>query len=162
MLLSNNKPDDSCLFCRKETIEKSFCTSKQFSALYNIAPILPGHSLIITNKHYESLFELSDDELSKMMIFARKITAVLKSVFNCDGFDWTIQDGVSAGQTVPHLHLHIIPRKPLDMPESNEWYSKISKNESQLLDSDHRERLSDSEYNAITNILKEAATILLV
>jgi diadenosine tetraphosphate (Ap4A) HIT family hydrolase len=96
-----------------------------------------------------------------MMVFARKITLVLKTFFNCDGFDWTIQDGVSAGQTVAHLHLHIIPRKPFDMPESNEWYSKIPPNEAQLLDSDHRERLSDEEYNAITNKLKEASKTLL-
>jgi bis(5'-adenosyl)-triphosphatase len=97
-----------------------------------------------------------------MMVFARKITAVLKTVFNCDGFDWTIQDGVSAGQTVPHLHLHIVPRKPHDLPESNKWYSKIILNEAQILDSEHRERLSDNEYNAITIKLREASTKLSV
>jgi bis(5'-adenosyl)-triphosphatase len=157
MLETKDPTDRNCIFCRKGFIEKSFFTTSRFSAFYNIAPVLPGHSLIIPNHHYESLFELPDDELSEMMIFARKITVVLKSVFNCDGFDWTIQDGVSAGQTVPHLHLHIIPRKPFDMPESNEWYSKIPQSEAQFLDSDHRERLSDEEYNAITNQLKEAS-----
>lgn len=154
---SINEPVENCVFCRKEFVEKAFCKTSLFSAHYNIAPILPGHSLIIPNKHHESLFELSDDELSEMMVFTRNITSVLKSVFNCDGFDWTIQDGVSAGQTVPHLHLHIIPRKPLDMPESNEWYSKILPNEAQLLDSDHREQLNDNEFNAITARLTEAS-----
>jgi len=154
---TTNQPDENCLFCRKEIIAKSFCTTTRFSAFYNIAPILPGHSLIIPNAHYESLFELSDAELSEMMVFARKITSVLKTFFNCDGFDWTIQDGVSAGQTVSHLHLHIIPRKPHDMPESNEWYSKIPQNDVELLDSNHRERLSDEEYNAITARLAEAS-----
>lgn len=161
MLQTTDQTHQGCIFCRKEIIEKSFYSSERFSALYNIAPILPGHSLIIPNKHYESLFELSDDELGEMMIFARKITTVLKTVFNSDGFDWTIQDGVSAGQTVSHLHLHIIPRKPLDMPESNEWYTKIPQSEAQLLDSEQRLRLSDDEYNALTNKLKEAATTFL-
>lgn len=155
-----NDPVENCIFCRKVFIEKAYCTTSRFSAYYNIAPILPGHSLIIPNKHYESLFALSDDELSEMMVFARKITSVLKSVFNCDGFDWTIQDGVSAGQTVPHLHLHIVPRKPLDMQESNDWYSKILPNEAQLLDSDRRERLNDNEYNAITARLTEASKLI--
>jgi bis(5'-adenosyl)-triphosphatase len=150
------QPGNDCLFCRKEIVEKSFSSSSRFSAFYNIAPILPGHSLIIPNAHYNSLFELSDDELSEMMVFARKITSVLKTVFNCDGFDWTIQDGISAGQTVPHLHLHIIPRKTLDLPESNDWYSKIHENENQLLDSQQRLRLSDDEYNSITKKLAEA------
>jgi bis(5'-adenosyl)-triphosphatase len=152
-----NQGIDNCLFCKKNIIEKSFSSTLRFSALYNIAPILPGHSLIIPNTHHESLFELSDEELGEMMLFARKITSVLKTVFHCDGFDWTIQDGISAGQTVPHLHLHIIPRKPLDMPESNEWYSKIEENEKQMLESDLRERLNDQEYNEITERLNEAS-----
>ena len=96
-----------------------------------------------------------------MMIFARKATTVLKSVFECDGFDWTIQDGVSAGQTIPHLHLHIIPRKPHDLPESNNWYSKISENEIQMLESQQRERLNDGEYMAITERLSKAAALLI-
>jgi bis(5'-adenosyl)-triphosphatase len=146
----------NCLFCREEITDKSFCTTSRFSACYNIAPILPGHSLIIPTNHYESLFELSDEELGEMMVFARKITSALKTFYNCDGFDWTIQDGVSAGQTVPHLHLHIIPRKPLDIPESNEWYSKIPQSEAGILDSENRVRLGEKEYNEITDRLKVA------
>lgn len=160
MLQPTDPTDQKCIFCQKDFIESSFCRSSRFSAFYNIAPILPGHSLIIPNKHYESLFELSDDELSEMMLFARKVTSVLKTVFSCDGFDWTIQDGVSAGQTVPHLHLHVVPRKLLDMPKSNEWYSKISENEKQLLDSHHRLKLSDDEYISITKKLAEAVKSL--
>lgn len=149
------KPDN-CHFCRKEIIDKSFCTTSHFSAFYNISPVLAGHSLVIPKKHYQSLFELSDKELAGMMLFARKITAVLKTVFKCDGFDWTIQDGVSAGQTVPHLHLHIIPRKLLDLPTGEEWYGKVRENETILLDSLHRERLGEAEYDKITLMLKEA------
>jgi len=150
-----------CIFCRSGIAGKSFFKTAHLSAIYNIAPILPGHSLIIPNSHYVSLFDLSDEELSEMMLFARKITAVLKTVFNCDGFDWTIQDGVSAGQTVPHLHMHIIPRKPLDLPESNEWYSQIPKSEESYLDSENRARLNEKEYDEITLKLKEACARLL-
>lgn len=160
MKKTTDTPITKCAFCRKEIIEKSFYSSTRFIAIYNIAPVLPGHSLIIPKKHYVSLLELTDEELSEMMIFARKITIVLKTVFHCDGFDWTIQDGVSAGQTVPHLHLHIIPRKSHDFPESNEWYRKIPLNEAQLLDSEHRERLNDEEYNNVTQMLKAAFNTL--
>lgn len=156
MIKTKTKADIDCVFCNRAVVEKSFYSTADFSALYNIAPILPGHTLIIPNRHYQSLDELSETELGNMMIFARKITAVLKEVFKCDGFDWTIQDGVSAGQTVPHLHLHIIPRKPFDLPESNEWYSKIPENESKLLDSQQRARMKDDEYDAITALLAEA------
>jgi bis(5'-adenosyl)-triphosphatase len=155
------QPVAPCIFCSRAISGKSFYTTAQFSAFYNIAPILPGHSLVIPNKHYESLFELPDDELSEMMLFARKITSVLKTVFKCDGFDWTIQDGVSAGQTIPHLHLHIIPRKPLDLRESNEWYSKIPQSEESFLDSENRARLNEKEYDEITLKLKEASAKML-
>jgi bis(5'-adenosyl)-triphosphatase len=150
-----------CIFCRSEIAGKSFYKTANFSAIYNIAPILAGHSLIIPNKHCESLFELTEKELGEMMVFARKITSVLKTFFDCDGFDWTIQDGVSAGQTVPHLHLHIIPRKPLDLPETNEWYSKIPNSEAGILDSENRARLNVQEYNEITRRLSKAAAEIL-
>jgi len=107
------------------------------------------------------LLDLPDPELSEMILFARKVTKVLLSVFKCDGFDWTIQDGISAGQTVPHLHMHIIPRKPLDMPESNDWYSKIPENEQKMLDSQHRERLSDEDYAAVTASLAGASASII-
>ena len=160
MIIPDIQPFENCVFCSKAVTDKSFYSTSKFSALYNLAPILPGHSLVIPNIHYESLIELSDQDLGEMMIFARKVTSVLKSVFNCDGFDWTIQDGASAGQTVPHVHLHIIPRKPKDLVDGNEWYSKIPESEVQMLDSENRERLNDIEYNKITTRLVEASRAL--
>ena len=156
--MENQTPANlECLFCRKQISESSFASSQNFIAIYNIAPILPGHSLIIPKLHFTSVLELSDPDIAEMMVFAKKVTSVLKHVFQCDGFDWTIQDGVSAGQTVPHLHLHIIPRKPFDLPESNEWYAKIPESEKQLIDSQYREKLSNDAYMAITNKLAIAA-----
>jgi bis(5'-adenosyl)-triphosphatase len=155
------KPDAPCIFCSKAVIEKSFYSEGGFRAIYNIAPILPGHSLVIPNKHFDSLFELSDSELGEMMVFARRITTVLKSVFGCDGFDLTIQDGKSAGQTVPHLHLHIIPRKPHDMAIGEDWYGKIAGSERLMIDSEQRERLNDGEFDAVIARLKVATTTLL-
>ncbi len=156
------EPKKDCPFCRKECTENYFHSSDHFVAIYNISPILPGHSLVIPKKHIESLAQLSDADLCEMMLFARKVTKVLKTVFNSDGFDWTVQDGISAGQTVPHVHLHIIPRKLHDLPESNEWYSMIADNEHQLLDSRNREKLSDRDYTDITAMLSKASNSLLV
>jgi bis(5'-adenosyl)-triphosphatase len=152
---------DDCLFCKKTVTDKFFFATQQFSALYNIAPILPGHSLIIPNIHHESLLELADDELGAMMVFARKVTIVLKTAFNCDGFDWSLQDGISAGQTVSHIHLHIIPRKPNDMPLSTEWYNKLPESENHLLDSENRKRLNEQDYDAITQKLREISASIL-
>lgn len=156
MVLPDIQPVENCIFCTMRVSGKSFFSTSKFSAIYNIAPVLPGHSLVIPNKHYNSLTELSDKELGEMMVFARKVTSVLVEVFHCDGFDWTVQDGEPAGQSIPHLHLHIIPRKPHDLPESNEWYSKIPQNEVQMLDSHQRKHMSDKDYDSITSTLAEA------
>jgi len=161
MNIPQNNVYEQCIFCKKSVTGKAFYSNPKFSALYNIAPVLPGHSLIIPNKHYESLFELSNSELGEMMVFAREITAVLKYFFNCDGFDWTIQDGASAGQTIAHLHLHIIPRKPLDIPEGDQWYKKISESEQVMLDSETRRKLTEAEYDEITARLSETANTML-
>jgi bis(5'-adenosyl)-triphosphatase len=146
-----------CIFCKKSVTGKAFYSDPQFSAIYNIAPILPGHTLIIPNIHHESLSCLSDTELGDMMIFARKITSVLITFFRCEGFDWTIQDGISAGQTVPHLHLHIVPRRLKDLPEGEEWYDKIKGVEPFALDSQNRPRLTEQEYIEISSSLSAAA-----
>ena len=156
MKISTLPTGSGCRFCSKEIIGKSYFSSGRYRAVYNIAPILPGHTLIIPNSHYETLLELSDEELSEMFVFARIVTIKLIQFFGSDGFDWTIQDGISAGQTVPHVHLHIIPRKPLDLPDGNEWYSKIQHTDNKILDSQNRDRLSEQEYNSITDRLAEA------
>lgn len=158
---TDTKPDASCIFCSKPVIEKSFCSHAGFRAIYNIAPILPGHSLVIPHKHYERLSELSDSELGEMMVFTRRVTQILKSVFTCDGFDLTIQDGESAGQTVPHLHLHVIPRKQHDMASGEDWYGKIADSEKLMIDSGQREKLTDGDFDAIIARLKVATTQLL-
>jgi len=161
MIKSTIETADYCAFCNPAINAKSFCSTGKFSAIYNIAPILPGHSLIIPKAHCESLFQLTEKEIGEMMVFARKVTTILKSFFNCQGFDWTIQDGSAAGQTIPHLHLHIIPRRPADLPSGTDWYSNIQQNELVLLDSENRARLNEKEYNEISMKLTKAAKTIL-
>lgn len=104
--------------------------------------------------------ELTDSELNEMMLFARKTTRLLQLAFGSEGFDWSIQDGASAGQTVMHLHLHIVPRKTGDLAKGKEWFQLMKNNEKQMLDSKNRERLTDKEFAEITNMLKEKAMAL--
>lgn len=146
-------PGLDCLFCKTKDQERAFCETENFKAIYNIAPILPGHSLILPKNHIQSIFELTEKELFEMFQLARRVTTGLKTYFNCDGSDWTIQDGESAGQTIQHLHLHIIPRFPFDLPGENEWYDFIIENEKDLKDSNSRKKLDTNEYNFITDQL---------
>ncbi len=148
-----------CIFCTNKIHQHSFLESKNFIAIYNIAPILPGHSLIIPKVHSTSFMELSNELLSELSVFSKKATSLLQKAFNTKDFNWTIQDGESAGQTLMHLHLHIIPRKHKDLPNPGDWYPKLKKEfYSENIDSELRIKLNDKEHKQIIDHLRKLAS----
>lgn len=149
--------NSQCVFCRKDVYELSFAASENFLSLYNLAPILPGHSLIIPKRHVLSLMELTEQELCELMVFSRDVVRVLMKAFGSTAFNWTIQEGIEAGQTVPHLHLHLVPRKEKDLPQPGDWYPFLEQSETDLMDSDIRAKFSLDEMKMIATKLKETA-----
>lgn len=123
-------------------------------AVYNIAPILPGHSLVIPKKHLESINELSEQELLEFFTFARKTTRILCSAFGSDGFDWSLQESEAAGQSIAHLHMHIIPRVAGDLKKPGDWYPMLEQNRS-LIDSPERKSLSREEITATVSQIRK-------
>ncbi|HOW31503.1 MAG TPA: HIT family protein [Bacteroidales bacterium] len=149
-------PDElQCPFCTAEFTESAFLADNNFVAVYNIAPILPGHSLVVPRRHAESLMDLSANEVSGFFGFAREATRQLLKAFNGDGFDWSLQEKESAGQTVAHLHLHIVIRRKGDLEETGDWYPLVEQSENTLLDSFSRKKLDNEEYRLITNRLRK-------
>jgi len=73
-------------------------------------PVSPGHSLIIPKRHTVSFFDLSDDERTSLFRLLAEAKAALDAEFKPDGYNIGINDGVAAGQTIFHLHVHLIPR----------------------------------------------------
>jgi bis(5'-adenosyl)-triphosphatase len=147
--------ETTCPFCKDNIHTAAFAEENGFLAIYNHSPILPGHSLVIPSKHISSLFDLSEDEISTFFSFARKVTSFLTKHYKSDAYDWSLQEGESAGQSVDHLHLHIIPRNPGDLPEGEDWYVKLEEQRKQKIDEPGRAILSELEYNNISQMLKE-------
>jgi len=133
-----------------------------FAAIYNVAPILPGHSLVVPRWHVERLMLLSKDEICRFFTFAGKVTNFLMFHFKAEGFDWAIQDGMSAGQTVSHLHLHVLPRWSGDLPSPGDWYSRLKlpiiANLQNTTDSEGRTRLHETDLRKVVAALRAAAT----
>lgn len=80
-------------------------------ALLDIAPITPGHLLVLPRAHVPSLAELDDATGAHLFRVARQLTTgIYRSTLASDGITLSLADGEAAGQEVPHLHLHVIPR----------------------------------------------------
>ncbi|MBU3740139.1 MAG: HIT domain-containing protein, partial [Rhodoferax sp.] len=73
-------------------------------------PVSQGHSLIIPNRHIGSFFDLSDTERADLLDLLDQARRELDGLHQPDGYHIGINDGPAAGQPVPHLHIHLIPR----------------------------------------------------
>lgn len=80
-------------------------------------PVSPGHSLVIPRRHVGSFFEVTTQERAAMLALLDEAKAAAEVEFSPAGFNIGINDGAAAGQTVPHLHIHLIPRFAGDLPD---------------------------------------------
>ena len=152
------KPKNTCPFCSPGIKENTFYECSNFLAIYNVAPILPGHSLVIPKLHITSFMDLTEVELFEFISFSRKTIQILSLAFETTAFNWTIQEKEEAGQTIAHMHIHIIPRLPRDLPNPGDWYTKLKHNIESVIDSDLRPKLTSSELKSIILRLRAFAS----
>lgn len=86
--------------------------------IYDGFPVSPGHSLIIPKRHAGSFFEVSTDERMAMLALLDQAKAAVEDQYHPNAYNIGINDGTAAGQTVPHLHLHLIPRYSGDVADA--------------------------------------------
>ena len=80
-------------------------------------PVSPGHTLLIPTRHTGSFFDLSEQERDDLLALLDCSKRVLDAELQPQGYNIGINDGAAAGQTVPHLHVHLIPRFEGDLPD---------------------------------------------
>jgi diadenosine tetraphosphate (Ap4A) HIT family hydrolase len=100
-----------CFFCQLYQMKKEavIAESEHFFSMYDENPVNPGHVLIISKRHTPSLFDLDKAEFSDLFTLLAKAKEAIQQ-HHPDGYNIGINDGPAAGQTVFHLHIHIIPR----------------------------------------------------
>ncbi|KAK7509310.1 HIT-like domain-containing protein [Phyllosticta citriasiana] len=84
-------------------------------ALVNLKPLLPGHVLVCPRRVVPRLSQLSTAEISDLFLTVQRVSRMIERVYAADALNVAIQDGVAAGQSVPHVHAHVIPRSSGDM-----------------------------------------------
>ena len=101
--------ENTCPFC---TLPANRIVLENFDGMVidDGFPISPGHTLIIPRRHVGSFFDLSEAERNSLLSLLEGAKRRLDKQFGPDGYNIGINDGLAAGQTVPHLHIHLIPR----------------------------------------------------
>lgn len=113
-----------CIFCSPNSPVVLFQNEHAYCR-YDDYPVTPGHMLIIPHRHISSIFDANEVELGAMIDLVRLGKEHLDKAFNPEGYNIAINDGVVAGQTVMHLHIHLIPRYPGDMEDPKGWVHQV-------------------------------------
>jgi diadenosine tetraphosphate (Ap4A) HIT family hydrolase len=108
---------EKCLFCDRENAENHqiFAENDLFYARWDNFPISKGHSEIVSKKHTDSFFDLTEEEILHFFDLIKKAKEIITEKYHPDAFNIGVNDGEAAGRTIHHLHIHLIPRYLGDM-----------------------------------------------
>lgn len=104
---------DSCIFC--EIVAKKRSASIVYEddnvmAFLDIKPMNEGHTLVIPKKHYETIYNVPEEEVVHLFRIVKRVTCAVKKGVNAEGISITQHNERAAGQDIFHLHVHVIPR----------------------------------------------------
>lgn len=113
--------------------------NEEFYAFLDINPLVKGHTLVVPKREVDYIFDLSDEEIARMQVFAKHVAVAIKAAFPC------IKVGQAVlGLEVPHAHIHLIPMQ----------------SEKDMLFSNPKLSLSDEEFKAIAEAISMNFTAL--
>jgi len=121
---------EECIFCG--IISGSIPASKVYEdnstfAFLDINPRNPGHTLVIPKVHAETIFDVSQEDAITLFTAVKNLAGAIKQGTNADGISISSSNGRAAGQIVPHLHFHIIPRFSTEGPPGLEGILPVKK-----------------------------------
>ncbi|ORX42409.1 HIT-like protein [Piromyces finnis] len=128
-----------------------FFNSKYSFGLVNLKPISPGHVLIIPKRVVKRFQDITKEELNDLFESVQIVGKEIEKKYNGKSLTITIQDGPEAGQTVEHVHVHIIPRNKNDWKNNDDIYDDVDKSEwkskefKNKVDNDERKPRSEQE-----------------
>jgi len=102
-----------CIFCKiaaGEIPSRKIYEDSDLIAIMDLNPTSKGHSLIIPKEHCTNIYDIDEDIAAKVMKTAKKLATKMTVALNCDGFNLLQNNGETAGQTMFHFHMHLIPR----------------------------------------------------
>jgi diadenosine tetraphosphate (Ap4A) HIT family hydrolase len=107
---------DTCPFCTASP-DRVTLENDHARAIRDGYPVAEGHTLVVPRLHVASVFDLGFAERAALWRLVSQVRTQLQGELNPDAFTIGVNDGVAAGQTVPHAHIHVIPRWRGDVPD---------------------------------------------
>jgi ATP adenylyltransferase len=100
-----------CIFCDRLKSQKEFLLENQWCfAITDAYPVSHAHALIIPKRHVKSVFQLKPDELTGMFSLTKELKSMLDALYKPKGYNIGFNLGKTAGQSIMHCHMHLIPR----------------------------------------------------
>ncbi|KAL0242248.1 hypothetical protein I308_105877 [Cryptococcus tetragattii IND107] len=124
------------LFAAFDVSRQVFYRSALSVGIINLKPLLPGHVLIVPKRVVPRLADLEANEVSDLFLSVQHIGKVLEDVYKARAMTVSLQDGVAAGQSVPHVHVHLIPRHRTDYDGKNDQIYPLLEQSENLLHGD--------------------------
>lgn len=100
-------------------------------AFTNIRCVVPGHVLVCSRRQVDKVTQLQDHELADLFSAAVRVQRTMERLHGVESSTLVVQDGLEAGRTVPHVHVHILPRRPGDFVENDQVYAALAKHDRQ-------------------------------
>ncbi|KAG8950484.1 hypothetical protein FRC04_007499 [Tulasnella sp. 424] len=123
------------LFSTFDVTRQVFFQSRLCFGLVNLKPIVPGHILVVPKRVVPRLADLTREEITDLFGSAQRIGQVVEREYKAESLTVACQDGPAAGQSVPHVHIHVLPRKWVDFGGNNDAvYPALDETESSMLD----------------------------
>lgn len=114
MTHTTNTDRENCVFCKiiaGEIPAKKVYEDAETVAFLDIQPVQPGHTLVILKDHFENIYTTPAEAWLRLQMTVQKVALAVKHGTDADGVNVHMNNESAAGQVVPHVHIHIIPRQ---------------------------------------------------
>lgn len=116
----------NCLFCKYDKTQY-IAENELAVAIFDHFPVNEGHALIIPKRHFADFFEATEEEVVKIYSLVHEVKQIIDNKYKPTGYNLGINIGEDAGQTVMHLHVHLIPRYKGDVENPKGGIRKLKK-----------------------------------